>query len=130
MKIHKVEGGFTVADEGGWLPGLYATEQAAERALTFDISALEKLAERQRLIYPHNLDRLNDPHDSLYGIDTDKDPLVPGQRYRVSWSDCCAEGWFEGAFIKDDSAVSGNLVFDCGEVSTVIDGETWITAAD
>lgn len=34
MTVHKLEhGGFAISDDGGWLPGSYATEEAAEAAL-------------------------------------------------------------------------------------------------
>ena len=43
MEIYEVEDGYVVADEGGWLPGVYATRHAAHRALTIDIEVLDEL---------------------------------------------------------------------------------------
>lgn len=56
---------YAVADEGGWLPGIYATPQAAERALRIariDIAALELLARQGCPIVLNDLDLLVDPY--------------------------------------------------------------------
>jgi hypothetical protein len=71
------------------------------------------------------MDRTDERHDSKNGI-LYKD-LVPGRRYRVSWSDCCAEGWFEGVLVEQEE---WEIRFDCGAIDTVSDGQTWITGAD
>lgn len=34
LKLTRVDGGFVAADEGGWLPGVYETEDAAKLAFT------------------------------------------------------------------------------------------------
>jgi hypothetical protein len=38
--------GWAVADDAGWLPGIYATEEAARRAGTIDPERLEQLSDR------------------------------------------------------------------------------------
>lgn len=40
ISIYKVEGGFVVADNGTWLPGVYATSEAAELAPSLSDDAL------------------------------------------------------------------------------------------
>jgi hypothetical protein len=70
---------------------------------------------------------MDDPHDSKNAIDWRDTPLVPGKRYRVSFNDCCANGWFEGIFTGGDPDVE-NFTFDCGEIAPM-GGQTWITNA-
>ena len=43
VEIYGTDGGFVVADAGGWLPGVYETEAAAEQAAKIDIETLERL---------------------------------------------------------------------------------------
>ena len=48
MRLYQVDDGWVVADEGGWLPGLYVTGEAAEKAVhvaSVDFPALEALNE-------------------------------------------------------------------------------------
>lgn len=51
------------------------------------------------------------------------DALVAGQRYRVSFQDCCAYGWFEGVFVDQDE---DEVRFDCGRYAKW-SGQMWIT---
>lgn len=38
--------GWAVADDAGWLPGIYATEEAARLATTIDPARLEQLSDQ------------------------------------------------------------------------------------
>lgn len=62
IKVYPVEGGFVVADHGGWLPGFFATEQAARRAAEMPYEVLQALQ-----------DRKNDEAGGAGGVITDSD---------------------------------------------------------
>lgn len=50
INVHAVDGGFTVADGGTWLPGVYDTPQTAARATKLPDERLRELSEQHDLI--------------------------------------------------------------------------------
>ncbi len=55
--------------------------------------------------------------------------LIPGVRYRVTFGDCCIEGWFDGRFIEvvtcDDDEPFGDPEFDGARFDTGQIGPGW-----
>jgi hypothetical protein len=47
IKVHQVDNGFRVADQGVWLPGLYATENAARKAAQMPSETLQAIQDRK-----------------------------------------------------------------------------------
>uniref|UniRef100_UPI003F8843F2 hypothetical protein n=1 Tax=Methylobacterium sp. NMS12 TaxID=3079766 RepID=UPI003F8843F2 len=47
IKVRQVDNGFSVSDQGVWLPGLYATEDAARKAAQMPSETLQALQDRK-----------------------------------------------------------------------------------
>jgi|UPI000466049C hypothetical protein len=47
VKVYPTDGGFVVADAGGWLPGFYATEHGARKAAYLPSETLQALQNRK-----------------------------------------------------------------------------------
>lgn len=44
--IYPVDGGFVISDDCGWLPGVYASTEAARMSLYVDLDVLQDLNDR------------------------------------------------------------------------------------
>ncbi|MBP1183546.1 hypothetical protein JOE48_005510 [Methylobacterium sp. PvR107] len=47
VKVYPVDNGFLVSDQGVWLPGLYATEDAARKAAQMPSETLQAIQDRK-----------------------------------------------------------------------------------